>query len=236
MPRVAGTNNIYYLDRLYADWEKVLWKKQDFDYECHNGNVIETYSGTDSQGVTLQFYRFIQGEYIYYFHKYSSDDETAGYRVLDTKYDIRLGGRYEDIDAIKAIVRIDAEGVDGRCTRYVMVDAAYSGYIQEEDLGKLDDEDDLHNENLNAVSDRREDGLLSVSTYEISSKTKLATDRDDGLLSARAKYCLAADTARADMIAAAGTAVTEYNDMVKRGEDPIGPRATIEAARRAMDA
>lgn len=81
MPRAGGKDNIYYLERLFADWEKLEWKLAALTVKCVNGNIVEHYSAEYEGGLHTSFDRFIPGDYIYYDYEYSGDSETATFNV-----------------------------------------------------------------------------------------------------------------------------------------------------------
>ena len=102
-----GKNSTEYMDRLFADWEKLQFKKiSKYSYKQHCGGVIEHYKGDMGDGYKWAYNKFKDGNYVFYDFDYDNDPyDSATYDIIDGTIDVRLGGRY-DVGKIKNMYAI----------------------------------------------------------------------------------------------------------------------------------
>lgn len=131
-----GKSSVEYMDRLFADWEKLQFKKiSNYSFKLHCRGVIEHYKGEDAGGYKWTYDRFLNSEnYIYYDYDYDNAPyDTATYDILDGTVDVRLGTRY-DVGKIKnvyAVIQTYGKGVNGYGYGFNLVKLSRKGEVEE---------------------------------------------------------------------------------------------------------
>lgn len=244
---------IEYNDRLYADWEKIRWKKIPFAnvekvvdgyWETYTAsqsyNSIETDYG-DLPGYTInnEFNRFTNGDTIFYERTYENafDDmhQESEYTFDDVTFKMRLGNRHEagNIQRVKAIVSFDGDGEGIASTRkdfgtmYGIVDCVKVGVQQEGYLERWDEENDNNLSYLQEIDDEYNDKKLSVDhQYNLDIEgLELACQTDIDKLSSD-MYDQARDLTQGCIDGLEDT-LAEANRKAEAGEDNTVERETI---------
>lgn len=187
VPSKQVTSFIEYNDRLYADWEKLVWKKMNARISKQVDGFWETYTAWqrydsietqygDLAGYTIntEFDRWNDGDDVFYERSYSNkfDDahEDSEYFFDNNNFKLRLGNRHEagNIKSVKAVVSFEGFGEGIASTRgdhgkmYGIVDCTKVGVQQEDYLTRYDEENDRHLKETHKIEDDYYSSKLSV--------------------------------------------------------------------------
>lgn len=238
-PWNLGKESTEYMDRLFADWEKLTYKRiSNYSYKKHCNGIIEHYIGEDAHGYHWVYDRFTNdSNYIYYDYDYDNAPyDTATYDVIDTRIDIRLGSRY-DVGKIKnlyLIASIYGEGVDGKGKSYHLIQANKLNVVEEEKAKEFDViEDQFYTEKDSAEKTYKElveaeKVLYNTKLKELDEKyeadiKKIDDDEIKSIGDIRSQY-----------ISSIQPLLIEYNTMVVKGEDASGIRSQIDQKLASM--
>ena len=238
-PWNLGKESTEYMDRLFADWEKLTYKRiSNYSYKKHCKGIIEHYKGEDAHGYHWVYDRFMDdSNYIYYDYDYDNAPyDTATYDVIDTKIDIRLGSRY-DVGKIKnlyLIASIYGEGVDGHGKSYHLIQASKEKVVEEEKAKEFDAiEDQFYTEKDSSEETYKllveaEKVLYNTKLKELDEKyeadiKKIDDDEIKSIGDIRSQY-----------ISSIQPLLIEHNTMVVEGEDASGIRSQIDQQLTSM--
>lgn len=176
IPKSEQKNYTYYNDRVFADWDKCVWKKctgYSVDKTVQGGMEnyvaywwtepvpVEPYGTLPGYGVNVNFMRFRGGDQIAWSRKYRPDppNQQESTWTYDQYFDFRLGDRHQmdAIEEVKAVVKFTGEG-EGDWTKnigyiYGTVDLERIGVQASDWLDRRDQEDDRHQSELNRIGD-----------------------------------------------------------------------------------
>ena len=238
-PWNLGKESTEYIDRLFADWEKLTYKRISiYSYKKHCNGIIEHYKGEDAHGYHWVYDRFMDNSnYIYYDYDYDNAPyDTATYDVIDTRIDIRLGSRY-DVGKIKnlyLIASIYGEGVDGNGHSYHLIKASKEKVVEEEKANEFDAiEDQFYTEKDSSEETYKllvevEKVLYNTKLKELDEKyeadiKKIDEDEIKSIEDIRSQY-----------ISSIQPLLVEYNTMVVEGKDASGIRSQIDQQLTSM--
>lgn len=140
VPWMPGKYNEYYIQRLFADWDKCQWRDVTQNIVCHQhvDGMIGRYSGP-----IYNYRRYYGGTYLAYREHYNSGDESIEYSVLDSTIDLFVGNRNQmnNIEDVIVVIQIYAAGVNGIGWKYDIVHPSRVGVKNEDYLKRLDDLD-----------------------------------------------------------------------------------------------
>ena len=238
-PWNLGKESTEYMDRLFADWEKLTYKRiSNYSYKKHCNGIIEHYKGEDAHGYHWVYDRFTNdSNYIYYDYDYDNAPyDTATYDVIDSRIDIRLGSRY-DVGKIKnlyLIASIYGEGVDGKGKSYHLIKASKEKVIEEEKAKEFDAiEDQFYTEKDSSEETYKllveaEKVLYNTKLKELDEKYEADIKKidDDEIKSI--------EDIRNQYISSIQPLLVEYNTMVVEGEDASGIRSQIDQQLTSM--
>lgn len=238
-PWNLGKESTEYMDRLFADWEKLTYKRiSNYSYKKHCNGIIEHYRGEDAHGYHWVYDRFIDNsDYIYYDYDYDNAPyDTATYDVIDSRIDIRLGSRY-DVGKIKnlyLIASIYGEGVDGHGKSYHLIQASKEKVVEEEKAKEFDAiEDQFYTEKDSSEKTYKE--LVETEKVIYNNKLKELDEKyeadikkidDDEIKSI--------EDIRNQYISSIQPLLVEYNTMVVEGEDASSIRSQIDQQLTSM--
>lgn len=253
VPAKQVSSFIEYNDRLYADWEKIRWKKIPFgNVEKVVDGYWETYTSWDRYdsietdygdlpGYTInnEFNRFWNSDSIFYERTYANpyDDahEDSEYTFDDVTFKMRLGNRHEagNIQRVKAIVSFDGDGEGIASTRrdfgtmYGIVDCELVGVQQEDYLARWDEENDNNLSTIQSIDDDYASKKLSVDhQYNLDIEgLELSCQTDLDKLSSD-MYDQARDMTY-ECINGLEDTMAEANRKAEAGEDNTAERKTI---------
>ena len=238
-PWNLGKESTEYMDRLFADWEKLTYKRiSNYSYKKHCNGIIEHYKGEDAHGYHWVYDRFKDSlNDIYYDYDYDNAPyDTATYDVIDTRIDIRLGSRY-DVGKIKnlyLIASIYGEGVDGHGTSYHLIQASKEKVVEEEKAKEFDAiEDQFYTEKDSSEKAYKllvevEKVLYNTKLKELDEKyeadiKKIDDDEIKSIGDIRNQY-----------ISSIQPLLVEYNTMVFEGKDTSSIRSQIDQQLTSM--
>ena len=234
-----GKSSTEYMDRLFADWEKLQFKKiSNYSFKQHCGGVIEHYRGDMGDGYKWKYNNFKDGDYVFYDFDYDNDPyDNATYDILDGTIDVRLGGRY-DVGKIKnvyAVVQAYGVGVDGYGFGYKLVKLSRKGEV-----------DDASGTRLNLIEDEYYTTIEGVDKTYKAGVEAAQKSHDEALANANSVYedeVKAIDEDESQSIADAKSSYMEnlrqltmqYNTIVYKGEDASQVMTQIQNTVNAMD-
>ena len=237
-PWNLGKESTEYMDRLFADWEKLTYKRiSNYSYKKHCKGIIEHYKGEDASGYKWVYDRFIDNSNIYYDYDYDNAPyDTATYDVLDNRIDIRLGSRY-DVGKIKnlyLIASIWGEGVDGNGHSYHLIQASKERVVEENKANEFDAiEDQFYTEKDSSEKTYKllvevEKVLYNTKLKELDEKYEADIKKidDDEIKSI--------EDIRSQYISSIQPLLVEYNTMVVKGEDASSIRSQIDKQLTSM--
>lgn len=238
-PWNLGKESTEYMDRLFADWEKLTYKRvSNYSYKKHCNGIIEHYKGEDASGYHWTYNRFMGGQnFIYYDYDYDNAPyDTATYDVLDDRIDIRLGSRY-DVGKIKnlyLIASVWGEGVDGNGRSYHLIKAKKEKLIEEDRANEFDAiEDQFYREKESAEESYKE--LVEAEKALYNAKIKeLEEEYDESIKKIDEDEIKAIEDIRNQYISIIQPLLVEHNTMVVEGENPSDVRKQIERELTAM--
>ena len=234
-----GKESTEYMDRLFADWEKLTYKRMsNYSYKKHCNGVIEHYKGEDAHGYHWVYDRFMDDTNdIYYDYDYDNAPyDTATYDVIDSRIDIRLGSRY-DVGKIKnlyLIASIYGEGVDGKGKSYHLIQANKLNVVEEEKANEFDAiEDQFYTEKDSS----EETYKLLVEAEKVLYNTKLKEldeKYEEDIKKIDADEIKSIGDIRSQYISSIQPLLIEHNTMVVKGEDTSGIRSQIDKQLTSM--
>lgn len=238
-PWNLGKESTEYMDRLFADWEKLTYKRiSNYSDKKHCNGIIEHYKGEDASGYKWVYDRFIDNsDYIYYDYDYDNAPyDTATYDVLDNRIDIRLGSRY-DVGKIKnlyLIASIYGEGVDGHGKSYHLIQASKEKVVEEDKANEFDAIEDQFYE----LKDSSEETYkLLVEAEKVLYNTKLK-ELDEKYESDIKKIdddeIKSIGDIRSQYISSIQPLLIEHNTMVVEGENPSSVKSQIDQQLTSM--
>ena len=238
-PWNLGKESTEYMDRLFADWEKLAYKRiSNYSYKKHCNGIIEHYKGEDSFGYKWAYDRFMDGSnYIYYDYDYDNAPfDTATYDVLDSRIDIRLGSRY-DVGKIKnlyLIAYIYGEGVDGNGKSYHLIKASREKVVEEDKANEFDAiEDQFYTEKDSAEETYKE--LVEAEKVLYNTKLKeLDKKYEENIKKIDDNEIKSIEDIRNQYISTIQPLLIEHNTMVVAGENPISVRNQIDQQLTSM--
>ena len=239
-PWNLGKESTEYMDRLFADWEKLTYKRiSNYSYKKHCNGIVEHYKGEDASGYHWVYDRFMKdSNSIYYDYDYDNAPyDTATYDVLDSRIDIRLGSRY-DVGKIKnlyLIASIYGEGVDGKGKSYHLIQANKLNVVEEEKEKEFDAiEDQFYTEKDSSEETYKllvevEKVLYNTKLKELDEKyeadiKKIDEDEIKSIEDIRSQY-----------ISSIQPLLVEYNTLVVEGKDTSGIRSQIDKQLTSMN-
>lgn len=238
-PWNLGKESTEYMDRLFADWEKLTYKRvSNYSYKKHCNGVIEHYRGEDASGYHWIYNRFMGGSnYIYYDYDYDNAPyDTATYDVLDNRIDIRLGSRY-DVGKIKnlyLIASIWGEGVDGHGRSYHLIKASKEKVIEEAKANEFDNiEDQFYEAKERAEKTYKEQIEAEKEIYNTKIK-ELEEEYDESIKKIDKDEIKSIEDIRNQYISSIQPLLIEHNTMVVEGENPSDVRNQIEQQLTSM--
>ena len=238
-PWNLGKESTEYMDRLFADWEKLTYKRiSNYSYKKYCNGIIEHYKGVDSFDYHWAYDRFMKdSNSIYYDYDYDNAPyDTATYDVIDSRIDIRLGSRY-DVGKIKnlyLIASIYGEGVDGNGKSYHLIQASKVKVVEEDKANEFDAiEDQFYTEKDSSEETYKllvevEKVLYNTKLKELDEKYEADIKKidDDEIKSI--------ENIRSQYISSIQPLLIEYNTMVVKGEDASGVRSQIDKQLTSM--
>ena len=238
-PWNLGKESTEYMDRLFADGEKLTYKRiSNYSYKKHCNGIIEHDKGVDSFDYHWAYDRFMKdSNSIYYDYDYDNAPyDTATYDVIDSRIDIRLGSRY-DVGKIKnlyLIASIYGEGVDGKGKSYHLIQANKLNVVEEDKAKEFDAiEDQFYTEKDSSEETYKllvevEKVLYNTKLKELDEKYEADIKKidDDEIKSI--------EDIRSQYISSIQPLLVEYNTMVVKGEDASGIRSQIDKQLTSM--
>lgn len=238
-PWNLGKESTEYMDRLFADWEKLTYKRiSNYSYKKHCNGIIEHYKGEDASGYHWVYDRFKNdSNSIYYDYDYDNAPyDTATYDVIDSRIDIRLGSRY-DVGKIKnlyLIASIYGEGVDGHGKSYHLIQANKLNVVEEEKAKEFDAiEDQFYTEKDSSEETYKllvevEKVLYNTKLKELDEKYEADIKKidDDEIKSI--------ENIRSQYISSIQPLLIEYNTLVVEGKDTSSVRSQIDKQLTSM--
>ena len=234
-----GKSSTEYMDRLFADWEKLQFKKiSNYSFKQHCGGVIEHYKGDMGDGYKWAYNNFKDGDYVFYDFDYDNEPyDSATYDILDGTIDVRLGGRY-DVGKIKnvyAIVQAYGVGVNGYGYGYKLVKLSRKGEVDDASgarLNLIEDEYYVELEGIDAtykagveIAQKSHDEAVANANSVYEDELK-AIDEDESQSIANAKASYMENLRQLTM---------QYNTLVYKGEDASQVMTQIQNTVNAMD-
>ena len=234
-----GKSSTEYMDRMFADWEKLQIKKiSNYSFKQHCGGVIEHYKGDMGDGYKWAYNNFKDGDYVFYDFDYDNEPyDSATYDIIDGTIDVRLGGRY-DVGKIKnvyAVVQAYGSGVDGYGFGYNLVKLSRKGEVDNASgtmLNLIEDEyyttiegvDKTYKAGVEAAQKAHDDAVANAnSVYEDELK---AIDEDESQSIANAKSSYMENLRQLAI---------QFNTLVYKGEDASQVAKQIQDTVAAMD-
>ena len=238
-PWNLGKESTEYMDRLFADWEKLTYKRiSNYSYKKHCNGIIEHYKGEDSFGYHWVYDRFIkESNSIYYDYDYDNAPyDTATYDVLDSRIDIRLGSRY-DVGKIKnlyLIASIYGEGVDGHGKSYHLIQANKLNVVEEDKANEFDAiEDQFYREKDSAEETYKE--LVEAEKVIYNNKLKeLDKKYEEDIKKIDEGEIKSIENIRSQYISTIQPLLIEHNTMVVEGKNPSSVRIQIDQQLASM--
>ena len=238
-PWNLGKESTEYMDRLFADWEKLTYKRiSNYSYKKHCNGIIEHYKGEDAFGYKWVYDRFMDGSnYIYYDYDYDNAPyDTATYDVIDSRIDIRLGSRY-DVGKIKnlyLIAYIYGEGVDGNGKSYHLIKASKEKVVEEDKANEFDAiEDQFYTEKDSAEETYKE--LVEAENVLYNTKIKeLDQKYEEDIKKIDDDEIKSIEGIRNQYISSIQPLLIEHNTMVVEGENPSSVRNQIDQQLTSM--
>ena len=217
---IRGTDNTYFMDRLFADWENTKCRKMTVTSKAHNGGCMEHYTATYDNGIHTEFDRWHSGDNVFLDFHWPEESESATWRITNTIQDVRIGSRYEvgKISSLKLVLQIDGGGVDGFGSMYVVVNANKSKVIEESVLQKLDDEDDLNQTNLNDIEDAYELSKEDLDNQNIKDLDEMNKRYAQKKTEEKDKYDDAVAQINLEYVKKCEPLIQQFNTKVEKGE------------------
>ena len=238
-PWNLGKESTEYMDRLFADWEKLTYKRiSNYSYKKHCNGIIEHYRGEDASGYNWVYDRFKDDlNSIYYDYDYDNAPyDTATYDVINSRIDIRLGSRY-DVGKIKnlyLIASIYGEGVDGHGKSYHLIQANKEKVVEEEKANEFDAIEDQFYE---AKDSSEETYKLLVESENVLYNTKLKEldeKYEEDIKKIDDDEIKSIGDIRNQYISNIQPLLIEHNTLVVKGEDTSGIRSQINQQLNSM--
>lgn len=168
---------VEYNDRLYADWEKCIWRKETANMTKIQDGYMEQYSGRQTydsieteygtlSGYTVSnnFSRWHGGDAVMVSRNYTNDDPKASESSqfsFSYEYKLRVGNRHDqgNITAVKILGMITgygegSGGSENSGYHYGVVTAYKDSVAQEKYLKQIDEEDDTNVANLQELEEK----------------------------------------------------------------------------------
>lgn len=193
---------IEYNNRLYADWEKCIWRKETANMSKVQDGYMEQYSGRSTYDsvetvygtlagytVTNNFSRWHAGDAVMVSRNYTNDDpkasESSKYS-FSYEYKIRVGNRHDqgNITAVKILGMITGygEGSGGSENvgyHYGIVEAHKDSIAQEKFLTQIDEEDDTNVKNLQDLEKKYNEAKYKLDNDLLKDQDELKIKLDD---------------------------------------------------------
>lgn len=196
---------VEYNDRLYADWEKCIWRKETANMTKIQDGYMEQYSGRQSydsieteygtlSGYTVSnnFSRWHSGDAVMVSRNYTNADPKASESSqfsFSYEYKLRVGNRHDqgNITEVKILGMINgygegSGGSENTGYHYGVVTAHKDSIAQEKYLNQIDEEDDTNVANLQDLEEKYNKAKYKLDNDLLINQDALKYKLDEDIL------------------------------------------------------